>query len=210
MSDAQEPTTGEPRVSGDEFKGAVGHFASGVVVLTVRDVADEDLGTRDDVGMTATAFTSVSMDPPLVLVGVGAESYLAEVLERQHRWAVTVLSHGQKAIAGRFAMAGRPSVRILLGGVDHHRGVHTDAMIVDGGLAALECRTQQLVPAGDHVLVVGEVLAVDYVAGGTAAESEGESAGGAPARAGGGDAGKRHPERSALVHFGGSYYRLDP
>lgn len=174
-------------VNATDFKAAVGRFASGVVVLTVRDVADEDLGTRDDVGMTATAFASVSIDPPLVLVGVGAESYLSEVLARQEDWAVTVLGHAQKAIAGRFAMPGRPSVRILLGGVAHHRGARTDAMIVDGGLAALECRTHQLVPAGDHLLVIGEVLAVDYGAG------EGDGGGLPP----------------ALVHFGGRYHRLN-
>ena len=183
-SGAGEPAGGGPAVTAARFKQGVGRFASGVVVLTVRDSEDEELGTRDDVGMTATAFMSVSVDPPLVLVGVGAESYFTEVLQRQDRWAVTVLAHGQKHIAGRFAVPGRPSSRILLAGVPHHRGTHTDAMVVDGGVAALECRTHQLVPAGDHTLAIGEVLAVDYPT----------DEQGAPA---------------ALVHYAGRYHPLD-
>lgn len=181
------PAGDERCFSAEEFKAALGRFASGVVVLTVLDVQDEELGTRDDLGMTATAFTSVSVEPPLVLVGIAAESYLAEVMQRQNRWAVTLLAHGQKYIAGRFAMPGRPSGRVLLGGVSHHRGPHTGAIIPDGGLAALECHTHQLVPAGDHTLAVGETLAVDYLAG--------EDAAG---------------DRAGLVRFAGRYHRIDP
>lgn len=184
---AEPPVPPVPPVSAAEFKRAVGRFATGVVVLTVLDSLDEELGTRDDLGMTATAFTSVSVEPPLVLVGVSADSYLTEVLERQDRWAVTLLAHAQKQIAGRFAMPGRPSARILLGGVAHHRGACTGAMIPEGGLAALECATHQRVYAGDHMLVIGEVLGVDYVSGSETA-----------------------PERApaALVHYGRHYHRL--
>lgn len=198
---AAEDGSGEGAVlvSAAEFKHALGRFASGVVVLTLLDGEDEELGTRDDLGMTATAFTSVSVEPPLVLVGVAAESYLTEVLERQDRWAITILGHGQKQIAGRFALPGRPSARILLGGLAHHRGPRTGAMIPDGGLAALECRTHRLVSTGDHMLAIGEVLGIDYVSG------AGDSAGGI---SGGGADAKR--AGSALIHFAGRYHRLDP
>lgn len=144
------------RQSPDELKHAVGRFASGVVILTVRE-------GRDDVGLTATAFASVSLDPPLVLVSVALQSYLSEVLERHDTWAISVLERGQKHLAGRFAAAGRPSGRLLLASVPHHRGRHTDALIVENGLAALECRTHDRMVAGDHVLVVGQVLGIDYV-----------------------------------------------
>lgn len=174
-------------VSPETLKWVAGRYPSGVVLLTVRDAQDDDLGTRDDLGMTATAFTSVSVDPPLVLIGVGEESYFTEVLGRQDEWAVTVLAHAQKHIAGRFAVPGRPSARVLLGGVAHHRGPRSDAMIVDGGVAALECRTHQLVPAGDHVLAIGEVTRVDY-----------------PVEPAGADGQPTPP----LVHFRGSYHRL--
>lgn len=144
-----------PLLSVPEFTEAVAGFATGVVVVTVRD-------GRDDIGTTVTAFASVSLEPPLVLVSIAAESYLSEVLDSQDLWAATVLDDAQRALAGRFAAAGRPSARLLIAAVPHHRGPHSGALIVDDGMAALECRTRQRVPAGDHVLFIAEVLAVDY------------------------------------------------
>jgi flavin reductase (DIM6/NTAB) family NADH-FMN oxidoreductase RutF len=140
-----------------DLTDAVATFATGVVVVTVRD-------GRDDIGTTLTAFASVSLEPPLVLISVAAESYLTEVLERCDRWAVTVLSAAQKALAGRFAAAGRPSARLLIASLPHHRGPLSGALVVEGAEAAMECETRQRVPAGDHVLFVAEVLSVDYIA----------------------------------------------
>ena len=142
---------------GTDFVEAVAGFATGVVVLTVRD-------GRDDHGTTVTSFTSVSLEPPLVLAGLSSSSYLAEVLGRRGRWAATVLSSGQRALAGRFAAAGRPGARILLAGEPHHRGPESDALVPENGVAALECETRQTVEAGDHTLFVAEILAADYVA----------------------------------------------
>lgn len=136
-------------------------FATGVVVVTVRD-------DRDDIGTTVTAFTSVSLDPPMVLVGIGRDSYLAEVLDRRDRWAATVLAAAQRPLAGRFATAARPSARLLIADEPHHRGSLTDALVIEGGLTAIECATRDRVPAGDHVLYVAEVLGVDYAAPDTA------------------------------------------
>jgi flavin reductase (DIM6/NTAB) family NADH-FMN oxidoreductase RutF len=138
-----------------EFTEAVSGFATGVVLVTVRD-------GRDDIGTTVTAFASVSLEPPMVAVSIADESYLSEVLHRQDRWAATIVSADQRALAGRFAAEGRPSARLLLASVPHHRGRHSDALITEGGLAALECETRLRVPAGDHVLFVAEALAVDY------------------------------------------------
>ncbi|WP_243725635.1 flavin reductase family protein [Actinomadura rubrisoli] len=140
-----------------DFVDAVAGFATGVVVLTVRD-------GRDDLGTTVTSFMSVSLEPPMVLAGVASSSYLAEVLRRQSRWAATVLSTGQRALAGRFAAEGRPSARLLLASEPHHRGDLSGALIPDTGLAALECETRQTIDAGDHTLFVAEVLSADYIA----------------------------------------------
>ncbi|MGI8331078.1 flavin reductase family protein [Actinomadura scrupuli] len=142
-----------------EFTDALAGFATGVVVVTVRD-------GRDDIGTTVTAFMSVSVEPPMVAVAVDAESYLGEVLHRQDHWAATVLSARQRALAGRFAAQGRPSARLLIANEAHHRGPLSGALIVDGGLTALECRTRQRVPAGDHVLFLADVPAIDYISGG--------------------------------------------
>ena len=122
---------------------------------------------RDDVGATVSAFCPVSLDPPLVLVSLLADSYPAEVLSRPslpaQQFAVTLLAASQKMLAGRFAAAGRPSARLLLDDVPHVRGASSEALIPSGGLAALECSVARRVPAGDHLLVISEVVAVPYV-----------------------------------------------
>jgi flavin reductase (DIM6/NTAB) family NADH-FMN oxidoreductase RutF len=144
-----------PLIPVPEFAEAVAGFATGVVVVTVRD-------GRDDIGTTVTAFASVSLEPPMVLVSIAAESYLSEVLDRRDHWSATVLGAAQRALAGRFAAAGRPSARLLIASVPHHRGPHSDALIVEDGVAALECETRQRVRAGDHVVFIADVVAIDY------------------------------------------------
>jgi flavin reductase (DIM6/NTAB) family NADH-FMN oxidoreductase RutF len=129
-----------------------------VTLLTIAD-------GRDDIGTTVSAFCPVSMDPPLVLASLIAESYPAEVLGRLSTFAVTLLAGGQRRLAGRFAAAGRPGARLLLDGVPHERGQRSGALIPAGGLAALECEVTTRLPAGDHLLLLARVLAVPYVAG---------------------------------------------
>ncbi|HEY7431144.1 MAG TPA: flavin reductase family protein [Streptosporangiaceae bacterium] len=132
-------------------------FASGVTLVMLAD-------GRDDIGTTVSAFCPVSLAPPLVLVSLIGDSYPAEVLGRQHRFAVIMLSAGQRVLAGRFAATGRPGARLLLDGIPHRRGEHSGALIPEGGLAALECEAVQRLPVGDHLLAVARVLAVPYVA----------------------------------------------
>ena len=156
--DPQVPPPGA--VPGDrigQLGEALASFATGVTLIMVAD-------GRDDIGTTVSAFCPVSSSPPLVLVSLIADSYPAEVLGRVDRFAVTVLSAGQRALAGRFAVAGRPGARVLLEGTPHDRGKASGALIPRGGLAALECEAVQRLPAGDHLLVIASVLNVAYVA----------------------------------------------
>ena len=118
---------------------ALSVFATGVTLLTMAD-------GRDDVGTTVSAFCPVSRTPPLILVSLMAGSYPAELLGRVDRFAVTVLAAGQRALAGRFAAAGRPGARLMLEGVPHQRGRESGALIPEGGLAALECEVTERVP----------------------------------------------------------------
>ena len=119
-------------------------------------------------GTTVSAFMPVSLDPPMVMVSLAAGSYPAEVLSRPSlpalRFAVTLLSAAQKMLAGRFAAEGRPSARLVLDDVPHVRGGTSGALIPSGGMAALECSVARRVPAGDHLLVIAEVVDVAYVA----------------------------------------------
>jgi flavin reductase (DIM6/NTAB) family NADH-FMN oxidoreductase RutF len=143
-------------MSPEEFTDALSRFSTGVTVVSARD-------GRDDVATVVTSFSSVSLKPPLVLISLAADSYLNEVLERQEHWAVSVLGVHQKQLAGRLSAAGRPSPRLLLTDTPHYRGQHSDALVIEGGLTAVECRTVQRVTAGDHTLVIGEVVSVAYV-----------------------------------------------
>jgi flavin reductase (DIM6/NTAB) family NADH-FMN oxidoreductase RutF len=149
---------GAPAASYGDARAA---WAAGVALLTVAD-------GRDDVGATVTACCPVSSDPALLVVSLMGSSYPAEVLGRVDGFALTLLGSGQRALAGRFAAAGRPGARRLLDGVEHHRGEVSGALIPAGGLAALECSVTQRVPAGDHLLLVAAVLAVPYAADGGA------------------------------------------
>lgn len=131
-------------------------WAGAVGLLTIAD-------GRDDVGATVSAFCPVSQEPPLVMVSLMASSYPAEVLSAvAQAFAVTLLGSGQRMLAGRFAAEGRPAAKHLLTDVPHTRGTASGALVPSDGLAALECVVEQLVPAGDHLLVLARVLAIPY------------------------------------------------
>jgi flavin reductase (DIM6/NTAB) family NADH-FMN oxidoreductase RutF len=139
------------------FVTALTAWPGAVALLTIAE-------GRDDIGTTVSAFCPVSADPPTVLVSLLASGYPAEVLGRIDKFAVTLLSATQRALAGRFAAAGRPAARLLLGNVPHERGEASGALVPAGGLAAFECEVVGRVAAADHVLFVAHVMAVPYVA----------------------------------------------
>ena len=133
-----------------EFTAALGQHASGVCLLTVRDGID-------DVGTTVSSVMSVSAAPPLLAVGLAADGYPAEVLAEVGRCGVTVLAAEHAIVASRFSSEGRPSARHLLEAVPWTRAPASQAIVLDGGLAALDCRLDQLIEAGDHVLALLEI-----------------------------------------------------
>ena len=143
------------------MRAAVAGWATGVAIVTARD-------GRDDVGATVSAFCPVSTEPPLVAISLMTGFYLEEVLGRQDAFALTILAETQRALAGRFAAAGRPSARRLLDDVKHTRGSRSGSLIPAAGVAAMECQVQQRLAAGDHLLVVAEVAAVAYADDGAA------------------------------------------
>jgi flavin reductase (DIM6/NTAB) family NADH-FMN oxidoreductase RutF len=130
-----------------EFAAALGQYAAGVCLLSVRDGID-------DVGTTVTSVMSVSARPPLIAVGLSAGGYPAEVLEEVGSCGLTVLAAEHAIVASRFSSAGRPSARHLLESVPWTRAPVSDAIVLSGGLVALDCRLERLVEAGDHVLAL--------------------------------------------------------
>lgn len=134
------------------YRAAVGRFATGItVVTTALDGVDH--------AMTASAFTSVSLDPLLVLVCVEREARFAEAVLTTGQWGVSVLGASSRGVSEWLATRGRP-LHGQLDRVPHTTGPHTGAALLTASLATLECRTTDVREAGDHSIVVGEVLAV--------------------------------------------------
>ncbi|MEW1722845.1 flavin reductase family protein [Streptomyces sp. NPDC093109] len=153
-------------VSNDEFRAALARLAAGVVLVTAHEPPLSQDGPRgEDAGMTATAFMSVSLDPPLVLVSLRNGSRMDDLLLEQPLWAVSLLTENQRQIAGRFSMKGRISDRLIFADIAHRRGELSGAPLIEGALATLECRTEQRVVAGDHTLVIGRVLTAELPGG---------------------------------------------
>ena len=137
-----------------EFRTALRCFAAGVTVVTTRDREGRPSG------MTASAFTSVSLDPPLVLVCVD-HTATAHPCFRAHGWfAVNVLRREQEALSRRFAESGGDK----FDGVPYHEG-STGLPLLDGALATLECRVVEAHEAGDHTIFVGAVEAASVTGG---------------------------------------------
>ncbi len=148
------PAPLEPRsVDGQPFLDAMARLAGGVVVLTTRDVVGRDCG------ITVTACSAVSLDPPLVLVSVRRSGFVHDALSVSEGWAMTMLATDQVDLA-RYASRHRaPGDRDDFSRWPHLRGSRTDALLFAGGVAAVECVPYDSLDAGDHTIVVGRVVA---------------------------------------------------
>jgi len=137
------------RGPGDQFRQTMAAFASGVTVVTTRW---QGVGHA----MTATAFCSVSLDPPLVLVCVSRQSRFHAAVTQADGWSVSLLSAGQERVARHFANSGR-ELQTQFANVPHTRGAITGAPLIDGALGWLECTTYAVHDGGDHTILVGRV-----------------------------------------------------
>jgi flavin reductase (DIM6/NTAB) family NADH-FMN oxidoreductase RutF len=148
---AIEPPTGIARLTprsaaaeraASELRQVMGRFATGVTVVTT--VHRETIH-----GMTANAFLSVSLRPPLVLVSLG-RCRMSEMLPRTGRYGISVLASDQQHFAAHFAGQ-------RVSPVDPSFAWHEDLPLLDGALAHVGCKVVDVHPAGDHVLWIGEV-----------------------------------------------------
>lgn len=146
-------------VSPAALRHALSQFAAGVTVITTRwqEVAH---------AMTATAFCSVSLEPPLVLACVSHVSRFHAAITGSRVWAVSIMAAGQEPLARHFAHRGR-DLLTQFDGVATTAAPVSGAPVLCGALTWLDCRTYAQHEAGDHTVVVGQVLAVgDEPAGG--------------------------------------------
>ncbi len=133
-----------------EFRRALGHFAASVTVVTSK-FADGELG-----GITVTAFSSLSVDPPLVLVCIDQQARIHDRLQRGGNFAVNILAEDQEVVSRRFAASEADPFRET----GYSPGV-TGAPVIHGAIAAVECRIVELLVGGDHTIIIGEVEATE-------------------------------------------------
>jgi flavin reductase (DIM6/NTAB) family NADH-FMN oxidoreductase RutF len=133
-------------VSSDEFRSVLGRFPSGVTVVTTK--------ARDgsDHGMTVSAFCSLSLEPPLVIICIEKTASVHEALTSAPDFVVNVLSAKQEQIARRFSLVD----------IDRFEGVGfsrsgNGVVVLDDALAVIECKRSALHEGGDHTIIVGEV-----------------------------------------------------
>lgn len=128
------------------LRRALSRYVTGVTVVTTRDAGGAPLG------FTANSFTSVSLEPPLVLVCVGHDVESLDVFRRDREFAINVLGESQRALSDRFATE-HPD---RFAGMRWREGSH-GAPILDGCIASLECAPWRRVEAGDHMILIGWV-----------------------------------------------------
>ena len=134
-------------ISADEFRHTLSHFASGVTIITVCD------GQGRPTGLTASAFTSVSLDPPLILVCVDHKSQSYPALVAGKMFAVNILAHDQEAVSRRFATT---KIENKFEGVPFALS-EMGLPLLENALAHLECATVNVHLEGDHSIFVGRI-----------------------------------------------------
>ena len=137
-----------------ETRDAMGAFATGVTVVPA--------GTAPDFhGMTANAFSSLSLEPPLVLVCVDKSTHMREVLERTGAFTVNILSAAQEEMSTYFATSSRPHGPEELAPFDYAIG-ETGAPRFRDAICVLDCTVHSVAEGGDHDIYVGQVQAFDF------------------------------------------------
>ena len=150
-----DPPQAPTSIEAAEFRRILGHLAAGVAVVTAPDPGGEPRG------LTANAVTSVSLDPPLVLVCVDRTSETHDCIDRAGAFAISFLTEEGETLARRFASG---SGGEKFDGVAY-RSELTGAPILEEALGWIDCRTWATYDGGDHTIFVGEVMAGDADAG---------------------------------------------
>jgi flavin reductase (DIM6/NTAB) family NADH-FMN oxidoreductase RutF len=139
-------------IDSDTFRRVMGHFVTGVTVVTALD------GARP-FGITVNALSSVSLDPPLVMVALDRRRFLTPIVRAAGRYAVSILSEDQQALSDCFAGAAVTPDRDAFCGAAWTPGP-TGLPLLEGAIATLECTVTETFQAGDHELFVARVDSV--------------------------------------------------
>jgi flavin reductase (DIM6/NTAB) family NADH-FMN oxidoreductase RutF len=137
-------------VTKDEFRTALSRFASGVTVVTTTD------GHGKPFGMTVSAFSSLSLEPPLILICIDKKASGHGHFSPGSTFAVNILAEDQEEVSRRFAS--RDVDRF--NGIGYRSGT-TGVPLLEGAIARIECRVTDIYAGGDHTIVVGELVATE-------------------------------------------------
>jgi flavin reductase ActVB len=132
----------------ETFRAALGRFPSGVCVVTTTDTEGRQRG------FTASAFSSLSLIPPLILVCLDQRAESHDAFRNSSAFAVSILASNQSALATQFAVRTADK----FSGVELLAGSETGLPLIPAAVAHLECSMHQAIPVGDHTILVGEVI----------------------------------------------------
>jgi 3-hydroxy-9,10-secoandrosta-1,3,5(10)-triene-9,17-dione monooxygenase reductase component len=139
--------TTAPSIPPERFRAVLGHFCSGITIVTAVDATGPT-------GMTAQSFAALSLDPPLILVCPGKTSASWPRIEAVGSFCVNVLGEDQEELCRGFAVSGADK----FAGVGYQAAPHTGAPLLNGALAWVDCRLDAIYEGGDHIIAVGRVL----------------------------------------------------
>ena len=137
-------------VSPEDFKGAMGSWASGVTVVTTR--LDDQV-----YGITVSSFSSLSMEPRLILVSLQDSNHLPHMIRKSKHFGVSILSVGQDEISGYFSKSGR-NPEHSFGDAIPVEVMETGSPLISGALAHIDCELEEALPGGDHTIAIGRVV----------------------------------------------------
>ncbi|MGE3075662.1 MAG: flavin reductase family protein [Dehalococcoidia bacterium] len=141
-------------VSPEDFKGAMGSWASGVTVVTTR-LGDEVYG------ITVSSFSSLSMEPRLILVSLQDSNHLPHMIKKSKHFGVSILATGQEEVSGYFSTSGRDPSKEFDGGF-RTLTMETGSPLIEGALAQIDCELEEAYPGGDHTIAVGRVVGANF------------------------------------------------
>lgn len=141
-------------VTPEEFKGALGSWASGVTVVTTRH---EDLVY----GITVSSFSSLSMEPRLILVSLADTNHLPHLVKKSGRFGVSILAEGQEDVSAYFSTSGREPVPSFDASFETYTH-ETGSPLIAGALAQIDCELEQAIQGGDHTITIGRVVGATF------------------------------------------------
>ncbi|MEO8539334.1 MAG: flavin reductase family protein [bacterium] len=141
-------------VSPEDFKGALGSWASGVTVVTTQ--LDGQV-----YGITVSSFSSLSMEPRLILVSLQDSNHLPHMIRKSKHFGVSILAVGQDEISGYFSKSGRNPEPAFGPEIPVHV-METGSPLISGAIAQIDCELEEALPGGDHTIAIGRVVGATF------------------------------------------------